>query len=366
MFYRKNTNKSINSLSNSASNKRPSLSNRHIIKKSILSLFVSTLFISLGFTNILQVNANQNNSPVNFSHKSTVSLKNNQKQKPRIAVLDFDYSNVASNWLWWWRSSAKGVSDILVNKLVEGGNFRVIERSKLNAILAEQNLGASGRVDASSAAQIGRILGVETVVIGSITEFNISKSGGGVRLPGLGRVGGRKTKANVKLNLRLVNTSTAEILLTAQADGQSSNSGGAISLPGGIGVDTSSRKEAKLITNAIVKAIDKAAEKINNNSHKISTNNYQTAPAVNAIVADVSANTIILNKGTANGYVTGTKLSVERVTRVVKDPSTGKVIRKITKRLGTIKITEADAQSSVAQIISGRGLKVGDIAKPMK
>ncbi len=94
---------------------------------------------------------------MNFYDKSTVNLKNNKKEKPRIAVLDFDYSSVASNWLWWWTSSAKGVSDILINKLVEGGNYRVIERSKLDAILAEQNLGASGRVDASTSAQIGRI-----------------------------------------------------------------------------------------------------------------------------------------------------------------------------------------------------------------
>ena len=54
------------------------------------------------------------------------------------------------------------------------------------------------------------------------------------------------------------------------------------------------------------------------------------------------------------------------VSKTVKDSSTGKVIRQITKRLGTIKITEADAQSSVAKIISGTRLKVGDIAKPIK
>lgn len=337
---------------------------RHYMKKLTLSLFASTLFISLSFVNILQANANQKILPVNFSNISTVNLKSNtKKEKPRIAVLDFDHSSVASNWFWWWEKSAKGVSDMLVNKLVESANFRVIERSKLDAILAEQNLGASGRVDVSTAAQIGRILGVDAVVVGSVTEFNVERGGGGLRLSGI-RVGGKKTKANVKLNVRLVDTSTGEILMTAQADGQSSNTGGSISLSR-IGVDTSSRKEAKLITNAIVKAIDKVAEKISNNSTKLPANS-QAAPAVKAIVADVSGNTIILNKGKGDGYSQGVKLSVERVTREVKDPLTGKVIRQITQSVGTIEVKEADAKSSVAEITSGRGFKVGDVAKPIR
>jgi curli biogenesis system outer membrane secretion channel CsgG len=73
------------------------------------------------------------------------------------------------------------VSDLLVDRLVKDGTFSVIERSRLDAILAEQNLGLSGRLDANTAAQVGRILGVDAVILGSVTQFDVSvrRSGGG-------------------------------------------------------------------------------------------------------------------------------------------------------------------------------------------
>jgi len=333
------------------------------MKKLVLSVFSSALLAGIIFNHLQPASANQQVSSINFTKSSTVNLKDNNKEKPRIAVLDFDYSNVSNNWIWWWNTSAKGVSDILVNKLFESGNFRVIERSKLEAILAEQNLGASGRIDASTAAKIGRILGVDTILIGSITEFNLERGGGGVSVFGVA-VGGGKTSANVKLNVRLVNTSTAEIMAIAEGNGKSSDGEGAVRIRG-VSVDTSSSKEAKLLTNATVAAIDQVVKEISSKSLNLATA-LTTAPTVNAVVADVAGGTIILNKGTSDGYRQGLKLAIQRVTRTVKDPTTGKVIRQITQDVGTIEITEADAQSSVAKIISGTGLKVGDIAKPVK
>lgn len=284
-------------------------------------------------------------------------------EKPRIAVLDFDYSNVSADWIGWWNTSASGVSDILVNKLVESGNFVVVERSKLAEILKEQNLGLTGRIDAVTAAQVGKILGVDTVVLGSITDFNIEYNTSGVSLPIFGSVGGSKTKANVKLNIRVVNTTTGEILFTAEGNSQSKSENTSVSIIGIGGVDSDSSNEAKLLTTATVEAINQVVQVINNNYTKIAEA-PRTLPSVTALVADIYGNSIIVNKGLADGYCQGMKLSLERVSREVKDPTTGKVIRQITQPIGTLEITEADAQSSVAKIISGTGFKVGDVAKP--
>ena len=57
----------------------------------------------------------------------------------------------------------------LTNELVEAGKLLVIERSQIDKILKEQNFTLTGVVDAGKAAQIGKILAVEGVVIGSIT-----------------------------------------------------------------------------------------------------------------------------------------------------------------------------------------------------
>ena len=57
------------------------------------------------------------------------------------------------------------------------------------------------------------------------------------------------------------------------------------------------------------------------------------------------------------------RLAVERVSREVKDPASGKVLRRITSPVGEIEVTEADEGSSVAKIVSGQGFKVGDVVK---
>lgn len=109
--------------------------------------------------------ATPNNLPLLLAQKS---------EKVRVAVLDFDYSGLSNpQWLTFLNGGASGVSDILVNKLVESGRYTVIERSRIDAVLREQNFGASGRVDAATAAQIGQILGVDVVIIGSITQFDL-------------------------------------------------------------------------------------------------------------------------------------------------------------------------------------------------
>ena len=80
---------------------------------------------------------------------------------------------------------------MLVQKLVTDGKYSVIERNAIDKVLGEQNFANSDRVDSSTAAKVGRILGVDAVIMGSITQFgrddkNMTVGGGG--LGGYGRV----------------------------------------------------------------------------------------------------------------------------------------------------------------------------------
>ena len=88
-----------------------------------------------------------------------------------------------------------------------------------------------------------------------------------------------------------------------------------------------------------------------------------TTVAVEGLVADATGDTIIINVGKNAGVAVGMKLSVERVSREVKDPSSGKVLRKITSPVGEIQVTEVDDLSAVAKVVSGQGFKVGDMVK---
>ena len=85
----------------------------------------------------------------------------------------------------------KGISDMLVDKLLKDGKYRLVERSALDKILSEQNFSNSDRADSNTAAKIGKVLGVDAIIIGSITQFgrddqHTNVGGGGY---GLGRFG---------------------------------------------------------------------------------------------------------------------------------------------------------------------------------
>ena len=78
---------------------------------------------------------------------------------------------------------------------------------------------------------------------------------------------------------------------------------------------------------------------------------------------DTILQAIVINVGKGAGVTLGMRLAVERPGREIKDPATGKVLRKITAPVGEIEVTEVDEVSAVAKGVSGQGFKVGDIVK---
>jgi curli biogenesis system outer membrane secretion channel CsgG len=133
------------------------------------------------------------------------------------------------------------VSDLLVDALVEDGSFRVIERKRLDALLAEQDFSNSERADpsAKTLAAVGKMLGVQYIIVGSITKFGTessSKSVGGGAFGsrfGVGTVGKAEGKANVAITGRILDVSTGEILVSTKGEGTSKRSGLLLSGGGG-------------------------------------------------------------------------------------------------------------------------------------
>ena len=155
-----------------------------------------------------------------------------QAGRPTVAVLNFEYGTLEH----WWSGNqdiGQGISDLLVDELVNDGSFRMIERKRLDAILAEQNFSQSERADpsAKTLAQVGKVLGVKYLVVGSVTKFGTEKSnksfgaGGFGSKYGVGEVGTAKGKANVAITARMISTTTGEILISAKGDGTSKRSG---------------------------------------------------------------------------------------------------------------------------------------------
>jgi curli biogenesis system outer membrane secretion channel CsgG len=165
-----------------------------------------------------------------------------QSTRPTVAVLSFEYGTVQR----WWSANqdiGEGIADMIVDELVNDGSYRVIERKRLDAILAEQNFSNSERADpsAKTLAQVGKALGVKYLIVGSITKFGTEQSnksfgGGGYGSAfGLGQVGTSKGKANVAITARMIDTSTGEIMASAKGEGTSKRSGFLLGGAGGGG-----------------------------------------------------------------------------------------------------------------------------------
>lgn len=302
------------------------------------------------------------------------------QQKKRIAIMNFDYATVQSSVSQIFGTNqdiGKGIADLLVDKLVNDGTYSVIERKALDKILAEQNFSNSDRADPSSAAKIGKVLGVDAIVIGSITQFGRDDKKTNIGGGGLGRLTGRfgvgdvqksNSKAVVAITARMINTDTAEILASATGNGESTRSGtsligagGSSTALGGGGFDMGSSNFANTILGEAVRAsVNSVAQQLEAKAGAMPTRTV----SIDGLVADAAADgTLVLNVGSSAGVKVGDTLAVKRGGRKITDPATGKVLRQTEDAVGQVKITEVEAGSSVGKFSGSGTPKVGDIVK---
>ncbi len=299
------------------------------------------------------------------------------RRRPRIAVLDFDYATVQTTSAAIFGTNVdvgKGITNLLVTDLVKDGTFSIIERQALDKITSEQNFSNSNRADPNSAARIGKLLGVDAIIVGSITEFgnetkktNLGGGGGTWHGIGLGNIGHSNNKANVGITARIINVDTGEIMAVADGTAQSSRSstsmlggGGNWNGFGGGNADFgSSNFQQTIIGEATKAAVDKLSAGLVANSSKVSVRTI----TVEGLVAAIDGDQVILNVGGKAGVKVGDQLEVVRVTREIKDPSTGAVIRRLSTSVGVVKATDVDDASAVCSPVSGSGFKVGDKVK---
>ena len=311
----------------------------------------------------------------------SLALPATGQEKRRVAVLDFGYGTVltyveaifGSN-----QDVGKGISDLLINELVNDGRFRVIERSALDKILKEQNFSNSDRVNSATAAKIGSLLGVDTIIIGDVTQFgrddkHYGGGGGGGHIwsGGAGGLGISKSKAVVEVTARMVDVNTGEILASvtghgeAQRNGLTSSGSGYSGWTGGGGhLDMGSSNFAQSILGQAVKqSVTDTAKGLDAHAASLPVNAPPPAAPIDGLVADATGGDIIINVGSSAGVRVGDKLAVTRVLRTVKDPVSGKVLRTVDSPVGMLTITSVDSGSAVGRFDGAGTAKVGDAVK---
>ena len=97
--------------------------------------------------------------------KASVGEKSVERVGDRMTVAVFPFQSKGKN-----QDLGHIIMDKLTTALFNQDRFRVIERSQLERILAEQKLGMSGILDESKAAQLGKGIGVDAIILGSVAE----------------------------------------------------------------------------------------------------------------------------------------------------------------------------------------------------
>jgi len=155
---------------------------RLLILICLLSLFATQVWA--------QGNVGQRIDDLTRQISAKVSAQAPAQPKTTIAVVEFaDLEGRVNNF-------GRFVAEELITRLHETNKFKVIERQLLNKIITEQKLTLTGIVDPASAKKLGRLLGVDAIVSGSVTDLS-------------------KT---LRVNARMISSETGEIFAVASAE----------------------------------------------------------------------------------------------------------------------------------------------------
>lgn len=208
-----------------------------------------------------------------------------------IAILPFVANNLSGE------LAEVNLLDKLTTVFVNLNRFKVIERAQLEKILEEQKLGLSGVLDASTAAQIGKGLGVDAVVCGSVV-----------------RAGNSAT-----IDARLVDTESAAIVTAKDA------------------------LTKNLSLAALNELIAEVAGKIKNDM-----------PLISGYVIKVEGERLTLDLGRTHNVRKGMKCHVYREGEPIVHPVTNQVIGKAIDELCEIQLQEVFESYAIATVVKAK------------
>jgi len=166
---------------------------------------------------------------------------------PRVAVLRFPCA--PGCWSGWhhggWGNQEARIGDVMRDLFVTEltskgkGKLRVIERERLDEVRGELSFQQSGEVDTATVQKVGKLLGVKYMITGKVTRFAYKESGlsggwglGAVvsKVTGSGLAGAvagdshmKKASFTGRLDVRLIEVETGEILESQKDEGKTSD-----------------------------------------------------------------------------------------------------------------------------------------------
>lgn len=262
-----------------------------------------------------------------------------------------------------------GAAKMLETALVKSGNFEVFTRQEMDKVLKEQALGQTGIITPQSAAKVGQMLGVNAIVIGSVTEFGEKKSGAQISgqtmraltggnnrnqsragaLLSSGGLGFSKAQARVVLDVQLIDTTTGRIIYAESAEGVESSMGISIA-----GISAGSSIDDTQVGKALRKAIKKLVVGISKQMMNVPWS---------ARVVKATGRYILINAGMNSNIKPGSVFLVYKKGEELKDPATGESLGFEETLIGEAMATQIMERVTKAVVKSGTGFSAGDIVR---
>jgi|WetSurMetagenome_2_1015567.scaffolds.fasta_scaffold180734_1 curli biogenesis system outer membrane secretion channel CsgG len=279
-----------------------------------------------------------------------IGLSAQAQLKKRVAVSRFEDRTGSG-----YHSLGEGIADMLVTALVKSGKFVVIERQEIERIIQEQQFGSSFMVTPETAPKIGQLLGAELFIVGSVSEFGQKESNisGGMSILG-GGISTKKSRAVI--DLRLINTSTGEIVAAEKEEGTESSTGISVRYED---IDFSNQNSWNDTD------IGKAAREAIDGCVKLIAENMEKIPWTGKILKMNADGTLLMKPGSEGKVKPGMEFFVFRKGEEVKDPDTGMVLGSEESKIGKIEVIEdaLKGKAAKAKIIEGSNFQVGDIVR---
>jgi|GEM_PF-642121 Uncharacterized protein involved in formation of curli polymers len=292
-------------------------------------LSVMTLLAAISTSSLASENVVKKNSGA-FEDDQQTPVICTGGLKHRVAIL-----SVVNRTPYGQQRIGNAVKDMLTTEISKTGCFVLVEREQLDKTLAEQALGQSGVMDSSFAPRVGKLIGAEFVMIGSVTQFGVRTETSD------GFFKDSKTQfADAAVDVKLVNVETGEITLSLSGAGHAKRTFTSI-----LGMGSSGGYDEALESQALRSSLAGFAAKIAAEVEKSPWMCY----------AMVRGDQVYLDAGSRSGIAVGQQYEIFTKGEPIYSPSTGAVLGYEEATMGVVKVDRLlGADGAVAVLVSGR------------
>lgn len=264
--------------------------------------------------------------------------------KHAIGVVDFDNQ---SGWSGQWKIGYN-LSIMLESALQDTDRFVLVDRQNLGDVILEQDLATSGRTaQAKGVAQTGKLRPAKYIATGAVTEIDESTSGrdGGFSFRGI-RVGGGHEQAQVSVIVKLIDSTTGEIVAQERVVGRAGKTGLTVGLTrGGFNTDLGGFEKTPL---------GEAAQDCINQAAQFIAKKMEEFPFEGNVIRVAKNGQVMINRGAEFGVAEGQEMVLRTEGEEIIDPMSGAILGvEEGAEIGQLRVVNVQDKFAYCEVVSG-------------